>query len=95
MALTKADIVAAIYGQGLLNKADAGQAVETVLTLIKHRLMAGEEVLLSGFGKWGVRAKSERAGRNPQTGAHIALQSRKIVYFKPSKLFRNSVNEPE
>jgi integration host factor subunit alpha len=95
MALTKADIAAAIYGQGLLSKADASRAVETVLTLIKHKLMNGEDVLLSGFGKWGVRVKSERAGRNPQTGAHITLPARKIIYFKPSKLFRDSVTKPK
>jgi integration host factor subunit alpha len=91
MALTKADIAAVIYGHGLLSKADASRAVETALTLIKHALINGEEVLLSGFGKWGVRAKSERAGRNPQTGDYITLQARKIIYFKPSKLLKNNI----
>jgi integration host factor subunit alpha len=88
MALTKADIVAAIYGQGLLSKADASQAVEAVLYIIKQELIKGEEVLLSGFGKWGVRSKSQRIGRNPQTGKRITLKARKVVYFKPSKLLK-------
>ena len=95
MALTKADIVSAIYGQGILSKADANQAVEKVLELIKQSLVAGDEVLISGFGKWGVRDKSQRIGRNPQTGDSITLDARKTVYFKPSRLLKGSVNGEE
>jgi nucleoid DNA-binding protein len=93
MALTKADIVATIYGQGLLSKADASRIVETVLGIIKQSLIKDNEMLLSGFGKWGIRAKAPRTGRNPQTGGHITLKAHRIVYFKPSKLLKDRVNK--
>lgn len=93
MALTKADIVAAIYGQGVLSKADANLAVERVLAIIKDTLASGEEVLISGFGKWDTRDKAERTGRNPQTGGNIVLQARKAVYFKPSRILKARIKE--
>ena len=93
MALTKADIVAAIYGQGVLNKADANMAVERVLTIIKNALVGGDEVLISGFGKWATRDKAQRSGRNPQTGDNITLQARKAVFFKPSRILKARIKD--
>ena len=94
MALTKADIVAEIYGQGVLNKWDANLAVERVLAIIKDSLIAGDEVLISGFGKWAIHDKAERIGRNPQTGNNLVLRARKSVFFKPSRILRARVNTP-
>lgn len=93
MALTKADIVAAIYGQGVLNKADANLAVERVLAIIKSTLVQGDEVLISGFGKWATRSKAERTGRNPQNGNNITLHARKAVFFKPSRILKSRIKE--
>ncbi len=91
MTLTKADLVAAVYAQGLLNKAEAADAVERSLDLIKDSLALGEEVLVSGFGKWSVRAKAERRGRNPQTGDPLTLPPRRVVTFRPSRVLKARV----
>lgn len=91
MTLTKADIVAEVYAQGLLTKAEAADAVEKSLDLIKEALAAGEEVLVSGFGKWSVRAKTERRGRNPQTGDPLTLPPRRVVTFRPSRVLKARV----
>jgi len=93
MTLTKADIVAEVYAQGLLTKAEAADAVERSLDLIKEALAAGEEVLVSGFGKWSVRAKTERRGRNPQTGDPLTLPPRRVVTFRPSRVLKARVQE--
>lgn len=91
MTLTKADLVAAVYAQGLLTKAEAADAVERSLDLIKDALALGEEVLVSGFGKWSVRAKAARRGRNPQTGDPLTLPPRKVVTFRPSRVLKARV----
>lgn len=91
MTLTKADIVAEVYAQGLLTKAEAADAVERSLDLIKEALAAGEEVLVSGFGKWSVRSKTERRGRNPQTGDPLTLPPRRVVTFRPSRVLKARV----
>ena len=91
MTLTKADIVAQVYAQGQLTKAEASEAVEKGLGLIKQALSGGEEVLVSGFGKWSVRDKAERRGRNPQTGDPLILPSRRVVTFRPSRVLKAKV----
>lgn len=91
MTLTKADIVAQVYAQGQLTKAEAAEAVEQGLELIKQALSTGEEVLVSGFGKWSVREKAERRGRNPQTGDPLILPPRKVVTFRPSRVLKAKV----
>ncbi len=95
MTLTKADLVAAVYAQGLLTKAEAADAVERSLDLIKEALGNGEEVLVSGFGKWSVRAKTERRGRNPQTGDPLTLPPRRVVTFRPSRVLKARVQSEE
>lgn len=91
MTLTKADIVAQVYAQGQLTKAEAADAVEQGLELIKQALSTGDEVLVSGFGKWSVREKAERRGRNPQTGDPLLLPPRKVVTFRPSRVLKAKV----
>jgi integration host factor subunit alpha len=75
-----------------MTKAKAREAVETILYLLKGSLENGEDVLLSGFGKFNVKAKSARKGRNPQTGEAVMLEARKVVTFKPSGTLRKKVN---
>ncbi len=88
MTLTKADMIAKVYAQGILTKSEAADAVERSLDLIKEALANQEEVLISGFGKWSVRAKSQRRGRNPQTGDPLTLPARKVVTFRPSRVLK-------
>jgi integration host factor subunit alpha len=91
MTLTKADLVAAVYAQGLLTKTEAADAVERSLDIIKEALGNGEEVLVSGFGKWSVRSKAKRRGRNPQTGNPLVLPPRRVVTFRPSRVLKAQV----
>ena len=94
MALTKADLLNKVYSshQTTLTKKEARKAVETILRIIKSSLENGDDVLLSGFGKFNVKAKSARKGRNPQTGESVMLAARKVVTFKPSGKLREKVN---
>ena len=93
MTLTKADLIDQVYASNpKMTKAHACEAVETILYLLKASLENGEDVLLSGFGKFNVKAKSTRKGRNPQTGEAMMLEARKVVTFKPSGRLRKKVN---
>ncbi len=93
MTLTKVDIINKVYATNpKMTKIQAREAVETILRIIKSSLENGEDVLLSGFGKFNVKAKSARKGRNPQTGEAVLLEARKVVTFKPSGLLREKVN---
>ena len=92
MTLTKADIVEAIAEQiGYTNKRSF-EIVETLLEIIKDDLESGEDVLISGFGKFRVKEKRERRGRNPATGEDMILSPRKIVTFRCTKPLREKIN---
>jgi len=93
MTLTKADIVREVYeSQEGMTKAKSLEAVETILRLAKETLIGGEDLLLSGFGKFNVRDKEERRGRNPQTGSELMLPPRRVVTFHPSGILRHKVS---
>ena len=92
MTLTKADIVEAIAEQiGYTNKRSF-EIVETLLEIIKGDLESGEDVLISGFGKFRVKEKKERRGRNPATGDYMMLAPRKVVTFRCSQQLRKKIN---
>ena len=93
MTLTKADIVNRLYKSELFKKTEAVKYVETLLEIIKARLEAGEDVLISGFGKFCVKDKRARRGRNPHTGEDLMLEPRRVVTFKPSGVLRKKVNK--
>jgi integration host factor subunit alpha len=67
--------------------------VETLLELIKSKLASGEDLLVSGFGKFSVKEKRERRGRNPATGEEMMLRPRKVVTFKCSGQLRDKINQ--
>ncbi len=93
MTLTKADLVQKVYQHHEnMTKQQAIDAVEAFLRLSKNSLISGSDLLLSGFGKFNVRDKSERRGRNPQTGDELTLDARRVVTFKPSGILRDLVN---
>lgn len=92
MTLTKADLVKQIYEKDVLSKSDTIKAVETFLEIIKSRLSDGEDILISGFGKFVVRDKKARKGRNPHTGDTIVLDPRRVITFKPSGVLRKKLN---
>jgi len=92
MTLTKLNIVDAIYNQLDLPKTRSTQLVDSLLEIIKKTLENGEDVLISGFGKFCVKEKMKRKGRNPQTGNDMMLGERKVVNFRCSGKLRDKIN---
>ena len=92
MTLTKAMIVDKIHEQLGYPKNKSAEMLETLLELIKSNLEKGEDVLISGFGKFCVKAKNQRRGRNPATGEDMLLDQRRVVTFRCSHLLRDKIN---
>ena len=92
MSLTKNHIINSIYNQPDLTKKRSTTLVESLLEIIKTSLTNGEDVLISGFGKFNVKEKSERRGRNPATGDDLMLGSKRVVTFKCSPRLRDKIN---
>ena len=93
MTLTKLAIVESIAEQNGLPKTKSSEIVETLLEIIKKSLESGEDVLIPGFGKFCVKKKKQRRGRNPATGEDMMLRPRKIVTFKSSGKLKDKVNK--
>ena len=91
MALTKSDIVTRIHELGFTKKKSV-DIVETLLEIIKGTLEKSEDVLISGFGKFCVKNKKQRRGRNPATGDDLLLRQRRVVTFKCSGKLRKKIN---
>ena len=92
MTLTKAQIIEFIQNQTGFPRNKSSETVETLLEIIKGALASGEDVLISSFGKFCVREKRERKGRNPATGNAMMLRSRKVVRFTCSGKLRDKIN---
>lgn len=92
MALTKAQIVDTIQNHLGLSRKSSSELVETLLEIMKKTLEKGEDILISGFGKFCVKEKKERKGRNPATGDDMMLAPRKVVTFKCSGKLREKIN---
>ena len=92
MDLTKAQMVNTIQNHLNLPKNKSIEIVESMLEIIKSTLEAGEDVLISGFGKFCVKEKRERRGRNPATGEDMLLEQRRVVTFRCSHLLRKKIN---
>ena len=92
MTLTKAHIINTIADQIGYPKNHSSEIVETLLELIKSSLESGDDVLISRFGKFCVKEKGERRGRNPSTGKDMMLEPRKVVTFRSSGKLRKRIN---
>ena len=92
MALTKASIVDQMSEQLGLPKLKSIAVVESLLEIIKSSLESGDDVLVSGFGKFCVKDKEKRRGRNPATGEDAILRARRVVTFKCSGKLREKLN---
>lgn len=92
MTVTKADLMDAVYENCALKEEGSNHVVESLIELIKQTLESGEDVLISGFGKFSVMEKGKRRGRNPQTGEGALLRERRVVTFKTSPVVRNKIN---
>jgi len=92
VAMTKADIVEALYEKVGFSKKEAADLVELVFDTIKGTLAQGQKIKISGFGNFVVREKRSRIGRNPQTGQSIEISARRVLTFRPSQVLRAEVN---
>ena len=92
MTLTKVQLVESIQSKTGFTKNKSSEIVKTCLEIMKSTLESGEDVMISGFGKFGVKEKKERKGRNPATGDAMMLAPRKVVTFKCSGKLRERIN---
>lgn len=92
MALTKADIVKSIKEQFSFTRNQSVETIETLLEIMKKTLESGEDVMISGFGKFCIKEKAERRGRNPATGGDFMLAPRRVVTFRCSGKLRERIN---
>ena len=92
MTLTKSHLIDAIAEQNGFTRKKSSESVETILELIKSTLASGDDVLISGFGKFCVKEKRERRGRNPATGEDMVLAPRRVVTFKCSGKLRDRIS---
>jgi len=90
--LTKADIAEKIRMENAFTQLQAAELVEIMLQAMKTSLAAGEDVMITGFGKFQVRSKTARIGRNPSTGEPKIITARKVVTFKCSGKLKEKVN---
>ncbi len=91
--MTKAAIAEKIHTTTGLSKKDSAEIMESVFTIMKDSLEAGETIKISGFVSFVVNQKNARRGRNPQTGEAITIEARKVLTFKPSTLLRDAINK--
>jgi integration host factor subunit alpha len=95
MTLTKDAIISVVAESNGYSRNQAVELVEALIEIIKLKLVAGEDVLISGFGKFCVKKKSERRGRNPATGEAMTLEARRVVTFKCSGRLRDKINKSQ
>lgn len=93
VALTKESIINSVYHQVGLSKSQSRAVVERLFEIVKHSLESKEDILISGFGKFVVKEKCSRRGRNPQTTEDLRLRARRVVIFKTSGVLRNKINQ--
>ena len=92
MTLTKAELIDSVYEKVGFSKKEAADLVEIVFENMKEELCKGDSIKISGFGKFRVRAKKSRMGRNPQTGQAMEISARNVLTFTPSRILRDGIN---
>ena len=90
--MTKTDIAERIAQQCGFTKKESQDLLESVFHIMKNTLESGENLKIVGFGKFEVKQKKDRRGRNPQTGESITIEARRVLTFKPSAILRTSIN---
>jgi integration host factor subunit alpha len=92
MTFTKSLLAKKIADDCGFMKGEAEEIFEKMLEIMKAKLVAGEDLMMSGFGKWSVKSKHARKGRNPKTGEPMALDARRVVIWKYPPRFKNAIN---
>jgi DNA-binding protein HU-beta len=90
--MNKAQLVEAVAKDSGLSKADSARAVDSIVTTVTKTLKKGDEVAISGFGKWSVSRRSARTGRNPQTGEKVKIKASKAARFTPGATLKGALN---
>jgi len=92
MTITKAHLIESIHNRLDLSKSRSGNLVGSLFDIMKNNLASGEDILISGFGKFCLKEKNERQGKNPATGERLILDSRRIVTFSCSPVLKGKLN---
>jgi integration host factor subunit alpha len=92
MPLTKINLVEMIYSGLGMSKQECANVVDSVFEIMKDELSKGNDLMISGFGKWVVKKKTARVGRNPKTGEQMPIDARTVVTFKSSDKLRSEIN---
>lgn len=92
MTLVKDDLIRSLYDNVGFSKEQAAKTVESLCGIMKETLSSGEDILISGFGKFNVRNKAQRRGRNPATGEELTLEAQRALTFKCSMLLMKKIN---
>ncbi|MCP3872928.1 MAG: integration host factor subunit alpha [Desulfobacteraceae bacterium] len=92
MALTKTDVIEKIVSQNNQTPFQAKDTIEHLLEIMKSTLASGEDIMITGFGKFQVNEKAPRKGRNPVTGDAMVLDKRRVVTFKCAGKLRDRIN---
>ncbi|MBU1386934.1 MAG: integration host factor subunit alpha [Proteobacteria bacterium] len=92
MAITKVTIIEKVSEETNQSPSKAKDTIETLLEIMKSTLASGEDIMISGFGKFCVNEKAPRKGRNPATGESLVLDKRRVLTFKCSGKLRDRVN---
>ncbi len=90
--VTRVDLAEAVYRCVGLSRKESAILVQSVLDELADALIGGESIKLSSFGRFLVRAKSERIGRNPKTGIEVPITRRRVMVFKPSNVLKARIN---
>jgi integration host factor subunit alpha len=90
--MTKAGLVKKIHAATGANYQESAELLETVLSIMKNTLESGENLKISGFGRFEVKRKANRRGRNPHTGETLTIAARRVVTFKSSNVLRDAIN---
>ena len=91
--MTRTDLNEVIRSELELTRPEAGRLVDEVIGVISERLSSGEEVQITSFGRFTLRDKKERPGRNPRTGVPAVIPPRRVVVFRPSRLLKRRVQD--
>ena len=83
--MNKGELIDKIAKEAMITKAEAGKALDSMMTNVTKTLKKGDRVTLVGFGTWSVSKRKARMGRNPQTGTEIKIPAKKVVKFKAGK----------
>jgi integration host factor subunit alpha len=94
VAITKEKLTGLLQDQFGMSRQESRQILEGLFKIMKSTLSQGEDLLISGFGKFSVKHKKARQGRNPQTEEILTIDARKVVVFKTSGVLRRRLNKP-